>query len=53
MVIKVNETQGGMRKKVMAHVGKRLLRDDVLVQGRHTVGGQITTSFKLKHSPAP
>lgn len=53
LVIKVSKTQGGMKKRVMTHVGKRLLRDDVLVQGRHTDRGQITTSLKLKRSHFP
>lgn len=53
LVIQVNETRGGTRKKPMTHVGKQFLRDDVLVQGRHTDRGQITTSLKLKHSPSP
>lgn len=42
-----------MRKKAMTHVGKQLLKDDVLVQGRHTDRGQITTSLKLRHSLSP
>lgn len=37
----------------MTSVGKHLLRDDVLVQGRHTGGGQTTTSLKMKHFPSP